>query len=444
MSTQSNAWRIAARTLRRAGFGVSGDTVDAVARGSLTDYLDAALRADPDSDPGARATPMPQHAYDRHPLPKNASTAQRQARNKQLTAEMTALSNWWIERMTAVHQPLHEKLTLLWHNHFATSATKVRSAALMGGQNQKLRTLHTRDFHTLAYAMLTDPAMLVWLDGRTNTARSANENLAREFMELFSLGHGGGYTEDDVREGAKALTGWTVGADGSARLQPGRYNSGPKTLFGQRGTFDAADYCNIVLAQPASPGYVTGRLWRQLVGTDPSPAASARVVAAYGPDRDLGAATLAVLTDPEFATTTPSIVTPPADWLIGALRSLKVPVGTDAAARSIASPTRISAVLRSLGQRPFYPPDVGGWPSGQAWLSSSSVSIRAQVATELARAGDLSAVEHAGRTDRVDAVGHLLGIGYWTDATAAALAPLAGSPQQLVAAALNSPEYLTA
>jgi uncharacterized protein (DUF1800 family) len=237
VSTQSNAWRIAARTLRRAGFGVSGDTVDAVARGSLTEYLDAALQADPDSDPGARATPMPQHAYDRHPLPKNASTAQRQARNKQLTVEMTALSNWWIERMTSVHQPLHEKLTLLWHNHFATSAAKVRSAALMGGQNQKLRTLHTRDFHTLAYAMLTDPAMLVWLDGRTNTARSANENLAREFMELFSLGHGGGYTEDDVREGAKALTGWTVGADGSARLQPGRYNSGPKTLFGQTGTF---------------------------------------------------------------------------------------------------------------------------------------------------------------------------------------------------------------
>ena len=112
--------------------------------------------------------------------------------------------------MIAVDQPIHEKLTLLWHNHFATSARKVRVAAYMAAQNQKLRTLSLGDFRTLAYAMLTDAAMLRWLDGQSNTAKAANENLSREFMELFALGHGNGYTEADVREGARALTGWVI------------------------------------------------------------------------------------------------------------------------------------------------------------------------------------------------------------------------------------------
>lgn len=444
MSTQSATWLITARVLRRAGLGVSGDTVDQVVAGSLTNYLDDALRADPDADPGAAATAMPQFVYSRTHLPKNPSTAQRKARNRQIAAEQAELSSWWIRRMAAVRQPVHEKLTLLWHNHFATSALKVRSAAAMAAQNQKLRTLHTGDFHTLALAMLTDPAMLIWLDGRTNTAESANENLAREFMELFSLGHGNGYTEDDVRAGAAALTGWTVTPSGTAQFVPKRHNGEPKNLFGQTGDYDAADYCRLVLSQPASPGFVAGRLWTQLSGAAPSPAAAARLAAAYGPGRDLHALTLAALTDPEFTRPAPTVVSGPAEWLIGAARSLAVPVSDAAPAAGICNPTRIDAVLRSLGQQPFYPPDVGGWPSGQAWLSSSSVPIRMQTATELAKASDLSPVEQAGRSDRIDAVGHLLGVGNWTDSTADALRPLTGSPPQLVAAALTTPEYLTA
>ena len=118
--------------------------------------------------------------------------------------------------------PLPEKLTLLWHNHFATSASKVRSAAELAAQNDTLRRSRAAgDFGTLAYGMLTDPAMLRWLDGIANTAKAPNENLSREFMELFALGHGNGYSESDVRAGARALTGWTITADGSARLDRG-------------------------------------------------------------------------------------------------------------------------------------------------------------------------------------------------------------------------------
>ena len=187
--------------LRRAGFGVTGSQVDAVAAVDWPAYLDDALGSNPDADPGAVATPMPALTALRPPG-NGATAADRKQYNQQLSGQMTELSGWWLSRMVAVQQPIHEKLTLLWHNHFATSARKVRVARYMAAQNQKLRTLALGDFRALAFAMLTDAAMLPWLDGQTNTAKAANENLAREFMELFALGHGNGYTEDDVRAGA--------------------------------------------------------------------------------------------------------------------------------------------------------------------------------------------------------------------------------------------------
>ena len=121
----------------------------------------------------------------------------------------------------------------------------------MAAQNQKLRTLALGDFRSLAYAMLTDAAMLRWLDGQSNTAKAPNENLAREFMELFTLGHGNGYTEDDVRDGARALTGWVIGADGRTSMIPKRHDDSAKTLFGLTGNFDAAEFCDTVLAHPS-------------------------------------------------------------------------------------------------------------------------------------------------------------------------------------------------
>ncbi len=227
--------------------------------------------------------------------------------------------------MIAAELPLHEKLTLLWHNHFATSAQKVRIAAYMAAQNQKLRTLALGDFRTLAYTMLTDAAMLRWLDGQLNTAKAPNENLAREFMELFTLGHNNGYTEDDVRAGARALTGWTI-SDGRAVLVARRRDPTPKTLFGATGDFDAAGFCDAVLARPGSASHVAGRLWQQLVSDEPpSPPALDRIVAAYGPERDLKALTRAILTDDEFTGGRATVVNTPVEWLVGVIRALRVP-----------------------------------------------------------------------------------------------------------------------
>ena len=290
---------------------------------------------------------------------------------------MTELSDWWLRRMVAVQQPIHEKLTLLWHNHFATSAEKVRVAAHMAAQNQKLRTLSLGDFRTLAYAMLTDAAMLRWLDAQTNTAKAPNENLAREFMELFTLGHGNGYTEDDVREGARALTGWVIRPGGDPTMV--RHNATttrPRRFSGSPAISTRRDSATLVLAQPKSPQYVAGRLWQQLASdTPPSPQALDRLVSAYGPGRDLRALTRAILTDDEFVGSRAAIVNTPVEWLVGVIRTLRVPVDNPA------RPKMADATLKALGQRPFYPPDVGGWPHGRVWMSTASADVRMRAAS---------------------------------------------------------------
>lgn len=437
MPGQSAKWNTTARVLRRAGFGVTGAQVDAVAAQDWPAYLAAALGADPDADPGAAKTPMP--AFTRpQPPGKYASIAARKQYNHRLSEQMTELSRWWLRRMVAVEQPIHEKLTLLWHNHFATSAEKVRIASYMAAQNQTLRTLKLGDFRSLAYAMLTDAAMLQWLDGQSNTAKAPNENLSREFMELFALGHGDGYTEADVRAGARALTGWVIRADGRTSMIAKRHDATTKTLLGATGDFDAAGFCDTVLAQPKSSRHVATRLWRQLASDDPPSARSLdRLVTAYGPGRDLRALTTAILTDDEFLGSRATVVNTPVEWLVGVIRTLQIPLDTPPRLKTV------DATLKALGQQPFYPPSVGGWPRGRVWLSTASAAVRLRTASELAREADLSTIEDAGARDRIDAVGYLIGIGAWSGRTVAALEPLVRRPAQLVAAAVNTPEYLT-
>jgi len=157
--------------VRRSGFGATGTQVDAAVRMGAQAYLRQIIAADPTADPGARATPLPHFDPVTGAPGKNASKQQRADHNKQLADQLKTLTAWWLRRMVAVEAPFGEKLTFLWHNHFATSAQKVRQAPLMLAQNEKLRTLGRGDFHALAYGMLTDAAMLRWLDGEKNTAK---------------------------------------------------------------------------------------------------------------------------------------------------------------------------------------------------------------------------------------------------------------------------------
>jgi len=418
------------------GFGSTGPAVDAVVRTGTAAYIDAAVRANPASDKGVAATPPPTFAPIT-PLPANATADQRQQRNKDIAAQLSTLTSWWLKRMVAVEQPFIEKVTFGWHNHFATSASKVRDAGLLVQQNEALRKLGRGDFRTLCNAMLTDAAMLRWLDGDLNTATAPNENLAREFMELFTLGHGNGYSENDVREGARALTGWKARADGTTFLNVKQHDQGSKTVLGVQGNLDASGFCDAVLAVPAGSQYLVQRWWGQLGSENPLPSSSvANVITAYGANRDLAQLFAALFRAPEFGSGERSLVVSPVEWLVGATRALKVNIAADAAAQ------RLVRVLQSLGQVPFYPPNVSGWPAGQAWLSTAAVDVRMQTALILVKTADLSTVTDAAVTDRVDAAGYLLGVGSWSDRTAGVLRDLQTNPPNLVAVALTSPEYL--
>jgi len=432
-----SSWAAMSRLLRRSGFGTTGAAVDTAMGAGPQAYVSTMLAADPNQDPGALATPVPTFTAIARPG-KDATKDERQQVNQQYAAQAATLAQWWIRRMIAVDQPFGEKLTFAWHNHFATSFSKVRGAQLMAKQNATLRALGRGDFHTLALAMLTDAAMLRWLDGEQNTAGAANENLSREFMELFTLGHptsSGGYTETDVREGARALTGWRIRDDGATYLNPRLHDSGSKTVLGVTGNLDQTGFCSAVLAAAWGPRYLATRWWGQLA-SDAAPASGVvdALTHAYGPQRSLTALFTALFTAPEFDQG--AMVVNPVEWAIGAARALKVPA-TDKSVKQLAG------VLRALGQLPFSPPNVSGWPSAQAWLSTASADLRLRAAAAIVNSGDVSAVTSASASSRLDVTAHLLGIATWSSSSAAALKPSIGTPAELVTLALNTPEYMT-
>lgn len=436
MSMQSAQWITTARVLRRSGFGTTGADVDSfLAAGDISASVGSMLKEPFADDPGVLATPIPDFGTS---LRKPAAEDDQTDFIVKLRQQSRELTCWWLRRMLAVEHPVSEKMTFLWHNHFATSANPVRSASLMAKQNATIRELCLRDFRSLAYAMLTDGAMLKWLSGTVNTAKSPNENLAREFMELFALGHGNGYTEVDVREAARALTGWVVDPDESIRFDLSRHDGKTKTVLGVKGNHDASSFCRIVLEQTGSARFIASRLWIQLAAEyPPTPETLDRLVAAYGRGRDLKALTLAILTDPEFLDGRSTLINGPVDWFVGLLRVLHV---------SLKDPQRnweYALRLKSLGQLPFYPPNVGGWPRGQAWLSTATASLRISAATTAVEDGDISSVTDAPVSERIDSVGYLLGIGSWSDRSVKTLSSYTGDPAALVVAAANTPEYLT-
>jgi tetratricopeptide (TPR) repeat protein len=198
--------------------------------------------------------------------------------------------------MATAAAPLPERMTWFWHGHFATSYRGVGSAPLLLQQNQTQRRLALGNFGDLARAMAVDPAMLVWLNGNSNRKGKPNENLAREFMELFTLGVGG-YAEDDVREAARALTGWRVQfASGTAVRVDRDHDAGPETILGSTMAFDADSLSRFLVARPAPAEFIALRMWRRFVGENPPDGGTlSMLVKAYGPDRDIAGLVRAVV-----------------------------------------------------------------------------------------------------------------------------------------------------
>ncbi|MBL7631390.1 DUF1800 domain-containing protein, partial [Frankia sp. CN6] len=367
-----------------------------------------------------------------------------------LREQTTQLTGWWVRRMVATIDPFTEKLTFFWHGHFATSIRKVRSASMMLAQNEIFRRSGAGPFDALVLAVARDPAMLVWLDAGQNREEHPNENFARELLELFTLGLGN-YTETDVREAARAFTGWRVSRDRAGfQLAAGQHDDGPKTILGATGNLGGEDVLALVTHLPASARWVCARLWSRYAapaGPADVPAGPA-MLAAYGPALDVGAAARAMLLSPEFRATRGQLVAQPVEYVVTVLRALGLRVaataGVDPAPRQGALPQRtVLAALAGLGQTPFSPPSVGGWPANAAWLTTASAQVRARFAAAATGAADLSTIADEPPAARPDAVAHLLSVDGWTARTRTALAGAGGSPARLVTLGLLAPEYLT-
>lgn len=419
--------------LRRTGFGTTGPQIEAATARGYEATVDALLAPGP--DPGAAATPPPDLGDEPARRPKAEDKAARRAYAQELRSRSEQLALWWLDRMVQVRNPLVERLTFTWHGHWATSLQKVRSPAMMLGQNETLRRLGRGDFRELARAMVRDPALLVWLDGQKNKKGKPNENLARELMELFTLGVGH-YSEADVREAARALTGWKVDrAAATAAPVPGQHDDGRKTVLGVTGDLDDRGLVDLLTARPESAAFVATRLWSRLGSSTLPPDTLKRLVSAYGPGRDVTALLRAIFLDPAFRADRASLVATPVEYVVGVHRALRLEVPREGKAG-----TALLATLTALGQLPFRPPSVGGWPGGVAWLSTAATRERLTFAAAAAKRADLSAVSAA--KDRPDAVAGLLGIEAWTNRTLGALKDAATDPPRLVTLALVSPEYV--
>jgi uncharacterized protein (DUF1800 family) len=420
-----------ARLVHRFGFGPKpGEFATLVTQG-----FDAAANrylVSPSNDAFADSQPEPE-VSDQGPRPApNSSAVVAYATEKR--AQLTSLTLWWLDRMVLSEHSLRERMTWFWHGHWATSYQKVDDALPMFLQNLTLRAFALGDFKAMAQAMVNDGALIYWLDGQTNTIKAPNENLSRELMELFILGVNR-YSENDVRETAKALTGYRVNkTSGAVTFLPRQHFSGTINFLGTSGSFDGNSLCEYLVNRNDCALFISERLWYRFISST-NPFQDQGLTQAFA-QRDISKLVQALGRHPALDDTANSMVKSPIDWFISVCRALEI------------TPSKFSntALLRryldNLGQVPFFPPNVGGWPADQAWLSSSSAQYRIQFATALLNEANLELISATPATQRIAALADLLGIAAWSQRTELALKGAINDPQRLTLLAICSPEYV--
>ena len=379
--------------LNRAGFGGTPRQVDALVGMGLNRAVDHLVNygsIDPADLPGPEVD-----ADLIEPAPREQRQKMRRARrdqDEQMMADFRAqrrqrrqadreqhrrLQRWWMSRMFATSRPMEEKMTLLWHGHFASNHRTVRDSYLMFQQNVLFRRHAVGRFSDLAFGIIHDPAMIRFLDNHNNRKQKPNENLARELMELFTLGEGN-YTEADIKQGARALTGYTY-QDNDFHFAQRAHDPGPKVILGQRGRFDGDDFVRILLRQKACPRFVCYKLYNHLVGdvayehlADMPAARSVIWQMARELERreyQIAPVLRQLLRSRHFYDDAiiGNKIKSPAQLLVGTVRMMNVP------ARDL--DTLVDA-MRLMGQDPFDPPSVAGWPGGRSWINTSTLFVR--------------------------------------------------------------------
>ena len=280
-----------------------------------------------------------------------------------------------VARPHGTPNPFREKLTLFWHGHFATSLQKVKEPYLMWNQNELLRTNALGNFGVLLKDLSRDPAMLIWLDTRESKKEHPNENFARELMELFTLGIGN-YSEDDIQQAARAFTGYKINpTDQSFRWAPFQHDDGEKKFFGKTGGFYGDDIIDLILGKPECARFISKKIWEFYAYEDPRPAVVDTLAASFRGHRYEIRPTLEELfRSAEFYSPEAirAQVKSPVQWVIQTVKILETELPRGPV---------VANILRQLGQVPFAPPSVKGWDGGKAWITTSTLLLRYNLAS---------------------------------------------------------------
>jgi uncharacterized protein (DUF1800 family) len=345
-----------AHLLRRAGFGARPGELDAYARlgfnGAVARLVD----------------------YDQVP-----NTAVEQAvavmEGELDLTRLPSIQQIWLYRMLHTTRPLQEKMVLFWHDHFATGNSKVGRPELMYQQNKLFRAHALGSFRDLLRGVSRDPAMLRWLDGNSNRSARPNENYARELMELFTMGVGH-YSEIDVREAARAFTGWFLNRDLEFTFNARQHDSGAKTFLGRTGKWDGDDIINIILDQPATAEFIATKLYSYFVHDHPSQATIRQLAERFRTSgysiREL---VRAIFLHPDFKSDDAyhAVVKSPAEYLIGSMHAL-------GAEEFLQNP---QGILTRMGMNLYNPPNVAGWNWGLDWIGTNTLVERLNTAMTL-------------------------------------------------------------
>ena len=276
--------------------------------------------------------------------------------------ECNRIAYWWANRMLVTRRPLVEKMALFWHGHFATHEDKVRDYRKMLGQVELFQRLGLGNFRELMIAVAQDPAMLAFLDAGVNVKGAPNENFAREILEMFTMGVGH-YSEQDIRESARAFTGWN--ASGTRFfIDAERHDDGPKTVFGREARFDGVQVIDLILEQPATADYIASRIYRYFVRDEISPQMQRRLGAVLRDNRyELAPLLETIFLSRDFysAASVGTRIKSPVELIVSTYRKLGL--------HQVPGLPDFNEVSRALGQQMLHPPTVAGWAYGNAWIT---------------------------------------------------------------------------
>ena len=374
----------AVHLLLRTGFGATTAQIRALEPMSRAQ----ATRAILDSIRTEATTPPPAFLTARPNWPAHHKSNDDEAKrdfNRARDAEAVQLKAWWYGEMIATSSPFTERMVLFWHNHFTSGMDKVRQPDLLFRQNALFRAHAVGNFRTLLHAIAKDPAMVRYLDSQANKKAAPNENFARELLELYTLGEGN-YNERDIREAARAFTGWHMNdASGEFQFNKGQHDDAVKTVLGKTGKLDGGDVIDTILARHEVANFLTVKFWREFVSDAPDAAEVIRLATIY---RDSGYDTRKLI-EAIFASAAfwapdnrGTLVKSPVELLVGTVRTFEIPISDTAP---------FVEYGKRLRQDIFNPPNVKGWPGGAWWITTHTLLERRETLMRLMNGSDLAA-----------------------------------------------------